>query len=608
LALGLGISAVVLATAFYIVSLLQYRTEAELRDSRLTTGLNATVLSVELWMERERQQIELLARDPEVRACLAELSSITRDAQVSDLKDKLLQADAQARLRRQIHATFGEAARYAIWDRQFMTLADWSSDGNGVGDAASPSGAALLTRVFAGETVIRMPGAHEPITANYVLPPDRSRVSVIAPVRDDSGRVGGALLLFGLGAAQRLEELLEVVRVGKTGETYAFDKNGRMISESRFHDSLVAVGLLEREQSASGLLLIRDPGGELTAGFRPRDEPAAWPLTKMAQLAVQGRDGVDLDGYRNYLGAEVIGAWHWFPDAEFGIALEVQMREMRGTLRWMRLETNVLLLMLGLSFLGIVLSLLRLRRLRANVVSNRQLGQYRLVEKIGEGGMATVYRASHALLKRPTAIKILKAEIANRRTLAWFEREVQLVSHLRHPNTIVVYDYGVTPGGLLYYVMEFLEGKTLGELVAESGPISVSRTLHLLEQALGALREAHQVGVVHRDIKPQNLMVCQCGGEVDFLKVLDFGLVKQIVPADQAMSTVLAGTPRYMAPERLLEPQENDPRSDLYALGAVAYYLLSGQEIYAEVPAAQLLTRILQQAPAPLAQVASQPI
>ncbi|MCA9172418.1 MAG: serine/threonine protein kinase, partial [Planctomycetales bacterium] len=442
---------------------------------------------------------------------------ITKDDQASDLKANLLQADAQARLRRQIHATFGEAARYAVWDRQYVTLADWSSDGNGIGDAASPSGAALLTRVFNGETVMRMPGSHEPITANYVLPPDRSRVSVIAPVRDDAGRVSGALLLYGLGAAQRLEEMLEVVRVGKTGETYAFDKNGRMISESRFHDSLVTVGLLEREQSPSGLLLIRDPGGELTAGFRPRDEPAAWPLTKMAQLAVQGRDGVDLDGYRNYLGAEVIGAWHWFPDAEFGIALEFQTREMHGTLRWMRLETNVLLLLLGVSLLGIVLSLLRLRRLRASVASNGQLGQYRLVEKIGEGGMATVYRASHALLKRPTAIKILKAEIANRRTLAWFEREVQLVSHLRHPNTIVVYDYGVTPGGLLYYVMEFLEGRTLSELVAESGPISVPRTLHLLEQALGALREAHQAGVVHRDIKPQNLMVCQCGGEVDFL-------------------------------------------------------------------------------------------
>ena len=156
--------------------------------------------------------------------------------------------------------------------------------------------------------------------------------------------------------------------------------------------------------------------------------------------------------------------------------------------------------------------------------------------------------------------------------------------------------------------MEFLDGQTLSQLVNRSGSLGVDRTIHILKQAAGSLREAHAAGIGHRDIKPQNLMLCNFGGEIDFLKVLDFGLVKQLTSDSHAASTVLAGTPRYMSPERLLSPNELDLRSDLYALGAVAYYLLSGHEIFAEVPQAKLLQAVLQELPKDLAQLATQPI
>lgn len=212
-----------------------------------------------------------------------------------------------------------------------------------------------------------------------------------------------------------------------------------------------------------------------------------------------------------------------------------------------------------------------------------RLGQYVLERKIGEGGMGVVYLASHAMLRRPTAVKLLPQDRAGRVALSRFEREVRLTSALRHPNTIAVYDYGRTPDGVFYYAMEYLEGFDLERLVAETGPLPPGRVVRVLRQVAAALDEAHGLGLVHRDIKPSNIMLCDYANQPDFAKVLDFGLVRQIEasagPAVSAEQSI-TGTPLYMSPESINEPAGVDGRADLYALGAVGYYLVTGQRLF----------------------------
>jgi serine/threonine-protein kinase len=208
----------------------------------------------------------------------------------------------------------------------------------------------------------------------------------------------------------------------------------------------------------------------------------------------------------------------------------------------------------------------------------QQLGQYTLREKIGEGGMGAVYRAQHAMLRRPTAVKLLLPGRVSPEALARFEREVQLTSQLAHPNTVVIYDYGRTPDGIFYYAMEYLDGVTLDALVAAEGPQLPGQVVSILAQIAGALAEAHAVGLIHRDIKPANIMLCNRGG-APLVKVFDFGLVKKIDagPDNVALTAnaAITGTPRYMAPESITRPDEVDARIDIYALGAVGYFLLT---------------------------------
>ena len=221
--------------------------------------------------------------------------------------------------------------------------------------------------------------------------------------------------------------------------------------------------------------------------------------------------------------------------------------------------------------------------LRRSIARARRLGQYRLLEKIGEGGMGVVYRAEHEMLRRPTAIKLLPPGKAGERDLKRFEREAQLTARLTNPHTVSVYDFGRTPEGAFYYVMEFLDGVDLERLVREHGPMPPGRVVHVLRQVCEALAEAHEIGLIHRDIKPGNILLSESGGLYDVAKVLDFGLVKEVSESDAERLTrddVLAGTLQYLAPETIQAPGSPDPRSDLYALGAVAYYLLSGRTVF----------------------------
>ena len=268
---------------------------------------------------------------------------------------------------------------------------------------------------------------------------------------------------------------------------------------------------------------------------------------------------------------------------DMGLAIELSEDEAYAPLSYLNLAFAVVLAMLSAAAVAVLWSVYSVGRLRREAGEPRLIGQYQLEREIGEGGMARVYLARHALLKRPTALKLLKPHLASDEIVARFEREVQLASQLVHPNTIEIYDYGRTRDGLFYYVMEYLEGESLDRLVAAHGPMPAGRAIHVLKQVCAALREAHGRGLVHRDIKPQNIMLCERAGEHDVVKILDFGLVKDVhgrQSRDITQFQRLVGTPLYMAPERMRNPGDADARSDIYSIGAVGFFLLTGRDLF----------------------------
>jgi len=219
--------------------------------------------------------------------------------------------------------------------------------------------------------------------------------------------------------------------------------------------------------------------------------------------------------------------------------------------------------------------------LRVEAFQARQMGQYYLKERLGAGGMGEVYLAEHRLLKRPCAIKLIRpGSQVDPAAIARFEREVRTTAKLSHWNTVNIFDYGHTDDGTFYYVMEYLRGMSLAELVRKHGPLPPARAIHLLRQTCRALQEAHAAGLVHRYIKPANLFAARLGGMHDVAKLLDFGLVRHKANGEnpeQSQAGTISGSPLYMAPEQALAPDDPDPRSDIYSLGATAYYLLTGK-------------------------------
>jgi len=240
--------------------------------------------------------------------------------------------------------------------------------------------------------------------------------------------------------------------------------------------------------------------------------------------------------------------------------------------------------------------------LRKEISEVRQLGQYTLEEKIGEGGMGVVYRATHAMLRRPAAIKLLLKERASEADLVRFEREVQFTSRLAHPNTVSIFDYGRTSEGVFYYAMEYLDGMDLERLVNAEGPLEGPRVIHILAKVCGALTEAHALGLIHRDIKPANIVLTERADEPDVVKVVDFGLVRTLGGNQRAsdLSIAIVGTPLYLAPEAATSPDTVDGRADLYALGAVAYFLLTGTAVFEAATVVEMCSKhLLEQPTAP---------
>jgi serine/threonine-protein kinase len=253
-----------------------------------------------------------------------------------------------------------------------------------------------------------------------------------------------------------------------------------------------------------------------------------------------------------------------------------------------------------------------IRRLGRQVQSARDLGSYRLDGLIGAGGMGEVYRATHRMLARPAAIKLMRPEMLERRSperariaVERFRREAEAAARLRSPHTIELYDFGISDAGVCYYVMELLDGVDLDRLVEQFGPVPAERAIYLLRQACDSLAEAHAHGLMHRDIKPSNIHTCRMGLTVDFVKVLDFGLVKpqpgleSDAPKLTATGANTPGTPAFMAPESVFGDPVPDLRADIYALGCVGYWLVTGALVFEAVSAHRMLMHHVETPPEP---------
>ena len=259
-------------------------------------------------------------------------------------------------------------------------------------------------------------------------------------------------------------------------------------------------------------------------------------------------------------------------------------------------------------------------KLGQQVTRAREMGSYRLGEVLGRGGMGEVYKATHRMLARPAAIKLIRTEMlgavddeAAKLAVTRFRREAEAAANLRSPHTVELYDFGVTEDGTLYLVMEFLDGMDLETMVRRNGPLPTGRVIYVLRQVCDSLEEAHARGLVHRDIKPANIHLGRVGLRHDYVKVLDFGLVKELstVSSDHSLETIpgqmALGTPAYMAPELALG-EAVDGRADIYALGCVAYFLITGQIVFEAEKTFQMIAKHLQTPPVPPSERTDRPV
>jgi len=584
--------------------------EQSLRDMRtagLTAVLDAEVQALGLWIEDRKDEVRHWAADPRIRAATVALSS---GAAPEKARGNLAAALAPA-------LKESGAVAYNVIDRQGVVIA--SSATEYLGRRISPGEYLGAVRdVLGGSTrFVRPYRERDRIEGEPSAVFAQPMVWFKTPVLDAAGRAVAGLG-FARHADSRFTGILGAASPGVSGEIYALTADGLMLSDSRFASELRAAGALPADAGNGALQVqIRDPGGAFAEGHKLPVDWAAAPLTRMAALAGAARGktdpadlrGVILEPYRNYRGSEVIGAWRWLADYDFAVAVEMSHDEAYAPLRYLNFAFGLLGTLVGLAVLAVLGSMWNVRRLRLAVGDARVIGQYRLERQLGEGAMGKVYLARHALLKRPTAIKLLKAHLATDEMIGRFEREARLASQLVHPNTIGIYDYGRTPDGIFYYVMEYLEGRSLDEIIAADGALPVARVIHVLRQTCAALREAHGRGLIHRDIKPHNLMLCQRGGEFDVVKILDFGLVKDLTTLQSRNITQfqrVVGTPVYMAPERVRNAAAADNRSDIYSVGATAFQLLTGRPPYEAAGEHDLTYQILH-APVPvIADYASQ--
>ena len=578
----------------------------ELTRQSLRSTLAISVTAVEFWLGERRDDIEQLCGHPDIQRRCIDLLDRDTELATDDQSSPVFPANPETELeliRDAIEQNL-PAGQYLGWILMDLSGGVVASSHDEFLAQTLPIPSETMLRVANGSSTVCRPLA-SPIASvgDGVLSRQGNAIMLaMAPIRRGSNPLGSLGLL--LDPMDRFSRILSSAQSGLTDETYAFDRSAMMISRSRFDHQLRVAGLLPADPQVTSPLHVRvlDPGLDLTAGNRL---PVDWekrPMTWMADQATRGATGENVSGYNDYRGVPVVGAWQWLPAYDFGVTTEMDVSEAYGPMRILRNSFLALIALISVCVASLVAlaSMLRQRAAGPDPAGiHRQLGQYRLGQLIGHGGMGSVYRGKHELLQRDVAIKVLEGHAVNPKSMNRFEREVQLTSKLYHPNTIDIYDYGRNHDGTFYYVMDYVDGISLQQLVEQFGRQPAKRVIGLLVQVCHSLAEAHERSMIHRDIKPANILITARAGIYDLVKVVDFGLVKQTDrdTVQLTQSDTITGSPHFMSPEAIRDAATAGVQSDLYSVGAVGYFLLTGVAMFESDSTADVCARQLNEEP-----------
>lgn len=609
--------------------------QRQMTQSKLRALLTDALARVRDPIEQARRMAVLMGRSDRVVDAArvrveTDQDNVDMTAMIPDQRDRAWQLSGR-------DAATPVPVKVAFWDREMrlIAVAD-SQSGQTVnletGESVPPDGAATLNRALRGEVSLYGPlpesGLFDRQAAAGVT------IGWVAPVRGTTPPDGGnradengpitrneiQAVVF-VGATRWYDELnssLATFSAIHDVDAYLVNRDGWMLTRSR----------LVVENAISQPFSVRDPGdrgltndvtetAETPTDGRDVDVPVRVPLKAQfkpltisaSSVSLGQNERVELEAYRNYLGEPTQGAWTWINDYELGLIVEQSSVDVGGPLATVWPWAAALSVVFsGLAGLAAWSTGAKSRR----QLSDRQpLGRYRIGEEIGRGGMGVVYLAEHVELGRQIAVKILQTDRRDRDDQQRFDREARLAATLMSPHSVTVFDYGRSETGDKFCAMQLLQGLTLWEVVARSGFQPVGRVIWILRQICQSIVEAHGRGLMHRDLKPQNVMLDFDRVVGDWAVVFDFGLAKPLQPDGQMFQTaetIWAGTPMYMAPERFRDPTVMDPRSDLYSIGCIAYCLLAGHPPFAECDPESMFALILSDRPLQIATHRGQPV
>ena len=597
------VSAVVLVIAGMVAHVQIGNALQVLLEDDLRAMLNTKMSWVDLWYGEQIAAVEAAAQEPFTRVALDQLQAIAAKSP-DNAGEALLESTEAAEFRHQLQPVLraGRFSGYIMTDANGRLLA--GSQPRLIGTNAFENlPQEFIQQVQSGEAFVTHPyHSVGPLPdAQGVEKIGRPTMFACAPIVDESGRVVGKL---GLRIDPLLEftKTLNVGRLGETGEAIAYDADGLFLTPCQHEQEMKSNGLLPDLPEATSLLTshvqlpIASSHKSVSAGF-------------------ESNNGLSTTGFQNYRNVTVVGAWGWLPNLRIGIVVQLDAEEAHRPLHRLTVTGWFLLSLLATStVLMIAISIYseRLRQSFDDVAEQLdEFGQYTLEGKISEGAMGTVYHARHALLRRPTAIEILRRNGSHAADNERFAREVQLTSQLSHPNIVTVYDYGRTESGQFFLVLEYLNGRNLKDIVTGTGPMPDGRVIRILAQICAALSCAHANGLLHRDIKPENVMLLNTPGAPDLVKVLDFGLAKPITEStgdiQLTQQNVIVGTPLYMAPEQFLK-SDAEVTSDLYSTGATGYFLLTGRPVFEATSLADVIAKHNQNSPVSPRQFRNRPL
>lgn len=562
---------------------------------------DSVALASDRYLRDKGELVESWSRQPGIQKAILELVDL---ADGDPVIEKLRSARQIGEIHDQLKQLSGsEEVKFVVWNDSFKTIASWRADRADVGLGVHPSGASNLARVMTGETVLFGPERLVNLAEGFVPETDQPVMAIIVPIQQDDGRIVAALSVRGIEMFDEFSRMFVDVALAGELDAYSVNRDGQMMTYSPVAVSLATQTRLEIPAAEiAAQLRVADPGVELTPENVNNFQRAICPLTISAAGATNGLSDVRIEKYNNYAGQSVVGAWRWNDFWNLGIIIEKDAE---------RAYAPVKIVRFGFVLLGILLSVTAFaaaakiaRTATAERAAVHPLSRYELLGELGSGGMGVVYRAKHRQLGRETALKLLRSDRHNKEDGLRFDREARLAASLSNPHSVMIYDYGRSEEGEAYCVMEFLRGLTLQEVVARSGHQPIGRVLTIISQICDALAEAHSMNLQHRDIKPQNVMLSLDASVGDWAVVFDYGLAKPLEPESgvyQTSETVWAGTPMYMAPERFREPAVMDPRSDIYSVGCVIYYLLAGRPPFIECDPESLFALIISEQPISIA-------